>query len=232
MRSWRSAPDRDRALANYARLAATYSAATRGINPVRADAVTALGLRAGDVVFDVGCGTGELLLALSQRVGPTGRVVGIEQSPAMAAHAVRAALGLEQVEVVVAPVEEARIDARPDALLFCFAHDVLQNPTALARLFARAHPGTRVVVAGLCLLGWWATPVNLWSAWRARRYLTTFRGLRCPWRHLLPYCPDLRVLRRYFPGTSCLAAGHVAIRRAAGSPPRQREAARACGSEP
>jgi ubiquinone/menaquinone biosynthesis C-methylase UbiE len=41
----------------------------------------------GHVVLDVGCGTGTLLLAAAERVGPSGAVHGVEPSPEMAAHA-------------------------------------------------------------------------------------------------------------------------------------------------
>ena len=48
-------------------------------------------LQPGHVLLDVGCGTGTLLLAAAQRVGPSGALHGIEPSPAMAAHARRKA---------------------------------------------------------------------------------------------------------------------------------------------
>jgi SAM-dependent methyltransferase len=174
------------------------------------DALAVLGVRDGDVIFDVGCGTGAMLPELARRAGRSGRVLGLELSPAMAAQAARRVADFANVEVVCGPVESMQPGAVADALMFFYTHDLLQNPDALARVFASARRGARVVVAGLGLLGPWATPINAVTAWRARHYLTTFRGLRRPWQPLLQYCPDLRVLQRYFPGTNYLAMGRFA----------------------
>jgi SAM-dependent methyltransferase len=45
------------------------------------------GLKTGDVVLDVGSGTGSLLLEAAERVGPTGALHGVEPSPEMVARA-------------------------------------------------------------------------------------------------------------------------------------------------
>ena len=42
------------------------------------------------------------------------------------------------MELIEAPVEDAALSRRADALLFCYTHDVLQNPRALVNLFAAA----------------------------------------------------------------------------------------------
>lgn len=46
-------------------------------------------LQAGEMVLDVGCGTGSLPMVARQRVGPTGRVCGIDPSAQMIARAHR-----------------------------------------------------------------------------------------------------------------------------------------------
>lgn len=203
--------DRQRALQSYQRLAATYDRSCRPIHGIRAAAIDLLQLRTGQTVFDVACGTGETLVELARRVGPSGLVVGIEQSPDMARIA-RDRIQREQlsdrIHLVVSPVEDAKLDAMADALLFCYTHDVMQTPAALENLFQHTTPGARVAIAGARLLPWvWGWPLNLFTLYRGRHYLTTRRGLSRPWLPLQRYCPDLRRVASYHAGTSHLSFG-------------------------
>ncbi|MFI6602870.1 class I SAM-dependent methyltransferase [Nonomuraea sp. NPDC050536] len=65
--------------------------ATIGFLGRRREAFTRLaarsGVRPGDRVLDVGCGTGYLTRVLSPVVGPSGRVTGLDPSPGMIEHA-------------------------------------------------------------------------------------------------------------------------------------------------
>lgn len=45
------------------------------------------GLRRGESVLDIGCGTGTLAIAATQRVGPSGKAYGVDASPEMLARA-------------------------------------------------------------------------------------------------------------------------------------------------
>lgn len=205
--NFRSGPDREAALARYARLAARYEDTTARIREVRRRAVDLLALQPGETVFDIACGAGAILCELSRRVGPGGRVFGIEQSREMAACAIAASSGCNNVRVLCEPVETFRAPVSADAAILCYTHDVLQSPEAVGNLFAQLRPGARVSVAGLCLLPLWGTPINAWVLWGARRYLTTWHGLRAPWEPLLDRCPDLRLVERYHWGTGYLATG-------------------------
>jgi demethylmenaquinone methyltransferase/2-methoxy-6-polyprenyl-1,4-benzoquinol methylase len=209
--NFRGRPDRDAALRSYRGLHGAYDHSARWIEGIRAQALELLSLREGDTVLDVACGTGSMLPALSRRVGASGRVIGIEQSPEMAAHAGRRAgeAAHRNIQLVIAPVEEADIGARADAVLFCYTHDVLQSDKAIENVMRHTRAGARVVVAGARVLGWWAAPLNLWKLWRSRHYLSTYAGLRDPTARLLRHCPDLRIHATRVLGTSYLAAGHA-----------------------
>lgn len=63
------------------------------------------GLRAGQTVLDVATGHGEPALSAARVVGPRGRVVGTDISPAMLEIARRRAAGVDNVEFVQADVE-------------------------------------------------------------------------------------------------------------------------------
>jgi ubiquinone/menaquinone biosynthesis C-methylase UbiE len=53
----------------------------------RLRAVQALGLRAGDTVIDIACGTGLNFELLEQAIGPDGRIIGVDLTDAMLAQA-------------------------------------------------------------------------------------------------------------------------------------------------
>ena len=199
-------PDPQLSQRNYARHAAGYDATCRRIEGIRADAIDALGLRPGDTVIDVACGTGATLPALAQRVGPTGRVIGIEHCAEMAA--IARARAPANTEVLMSAIEEAELATRADAMLLSYTHDVLQSPAAVRRLAQLGMPGCRLAVAGIRFLPWWyGWPVNLVMALRSRPYITTYSGLRQPWALLARHCDDFRMIRTYHAGSSYLGTG-------------------------
>jgi demethylmenaquinone methyltransferase/2-methoxy-6-polyprenyl-1,4-benzoquinol methylase len=211
--NFRRRPNREASLRSYRQLHPGYDDACRWIEGIRAQALGLLALQEGDTVLDVACGTGAMLPALGRAVGARGRVIGIEQSPEMAALAASRAAQAPSpnVRVVIAPAEEARIEVCADAVLFCYTHDVLQSERAIENVMRHTRAGARVVVAGTRLLGWWAAPLNLWKLWRSRRYLSTYTGLRDPAARLRRYCPDLTIHATRVFGTSYLAAGHAGL---------------------
>jgi SAM-dependent methyltransferase len=207
-------PDRDAALEQYRRRAAVYDWELAAFEPLRRAAIQALALCPGEVVIDVGCGTGLSLPALQQGVGDGGQVIAIEQSPEMIGLARQrvAANGWRRVRLVEAPVELARIGALADAALFHFTHDIQQTPAALANVLAHLKPGARVVASGLK----WADPGLAWAANlfvlpAALRSVSSLAGLDAPWALLQQRLGALVVEPRLM-GAAYLARGVVGQR--------------------
>jgi ubiquinone/menaquinone biosynthesis C-methylase UbiE len=208
-----SDPDPRRALAQYRRHAAGYDATARRTMALRRQAIDWLELAPGERVLDVACGTGLSLPLLAERVGAAGQVVGVELSPEMLQQArerIRQA-HLAQVALIEASMEDAPLEGAFDAVLFNYTHDVLQSPSALANVFSHMRPGARVVAAGVKHPPAWLFPLRLVRLWKARRYLTTYRGLARPWAPLEPYVEALDVRPVMF-DTNYLARARARIR--------------------
>lgn len=208
-------PDRDAALEQYRRRASVYDRELAFFEPIRRLAVARLELRPGDVVFDVGCGTGLSLAMLRQGVGPRGRIVGIEQSPEMVEQARRrvARARWARVTLMCSPVEDARLRVRADAALFHFTHDILQRPEAIANVLGHLKPGARVVASGLKWAApWLLRPVNWLVLPAALRSVTSLDGLDRPWQLLQERLGRMRVEPRLL-GGAYVASGTLASRR-------------------
>lgn len=203
-----SDPDPRRAREQYRRHAAGYDASARRTMSLRRRAIDWLELAPGERVLDVACGTGLSLPLLAERVGAAGLVIGVELSPDMTRLARARAVHLPQVRLIEAAMEDAPLDVPFDAVLFNYTHDVLQSPRALANVFARARPGARVVAAGVKYPPAWLFPLRLLRLWKARPYLTTYRGLDRPWAPLERYVGGMEVRPLLF-GTNYLARGRV-----------------------
>jgi ubiquinone/menaquinone biosynthesis C-methylase UbiE len=180
----------------------------------RLRAVQALGLRAGDTVIDIACGTGLNFPLLQKAVGPGGRIVGVDLTDAMLARARdRAeANGWGNVSLVQADAAGFGFPAGADAILSTYAlTQVPECAEVIARGAAALSAGGRWAVLDLKVPG--GTP-----GWLARLGTATVRPFasidewvtRRPWEAIRAAMQeelaDLAWTELFF-GTAFLAAG-------------------------
>ena len=194
-------PDRLSALALYRAHAERYDDATDWAAADRRRAVELLDLRPGDTVIDVGCGTGLCFPDIEDRIGTTGRLVGLDQSIDMLGRAKERVdrQGWGNVDLLLASVEEADLP-EANAVLLCFVHDVMRTPAALGNIVGHLRPGGRLAAVGPMWAPWWAPAMNLFIWYVTSQYVTTFEGFSAPWSHLAGLVPDLRVDRQEIAG--------------------------------
>ncbi len=118
----------------------------------RRSAVQALGLRAGDTVVDMACGTGLNFPLIEEVIGPDGRIVGVDLTDAMLAQAqVRIETnGWSNISLVQADAAGFEFPAAVNAILSTYAlTQVPECAEVIAHGAAALSPGGRWVVLDL-----------------------------------------------------------------------------------
>jgi SAM-dependent methyltransferase len=150
----RSQSRRSRWLWNF--LSSHGASAERMNEPVRQLAIQHLGLRPGESVLDIGCGTGPNFEFLRKAVGPEGRVLGLDFSPRMVAQAERRIRehSWTNVEVVCADAAHARFEPGGyDAAVATFTLSAIADVRpAVENVYAALRPRGRFFVADLRLI--------------------------------------------------------------------------------
>jgi ubiquinone/menaquinone biosynthesis C-methylase UbiE len=113
------------------------------------EVIEALGLRAGEVVADIGAGSGYFALRIARHV-PEGRVYAVDVSKELLAHLEQGATAaaLANVTPVLAPPGDPRLPAgRVDRVFICNVwHHIDDQPAYLQKLRAALAPGGEVVM--------------------------------------------------------------------------------------
>jgi demethylmenaquinone methyltransferase/2-methoxy-6-polyprenyl-1,4-benzoquinol methylase len=197
----------DLSIRRYRARAAGYDESAQRTMPLRRRTIALLQLQPGQVVLDVGAGTGLSYAGLRDGVGPGGHVLAFEQSPEMFAQARERVQreGWANVWQVCAPAETVVLPERADAALFNYTHDILRTPQALANLVRQLKPGARVAIAGMKFFPWWTGPLNLLAWLKNRPYNARAADLWHPWDRIEAYCQS--PLQRW---TTQLGMGYLA----------------------
>ena len=112
--------------------------------------ITALKLKEGEVVADIGAGSGYFTFRLAHHVGDSGRVYAVDVSPDMIVHLNRRIRDLKLTNVVTilsAPDDPLLIDASIDRFFICDTwHHIPDHPRYLALMKKMLKPGGQVVM--------------------------------------------------------------------------------------
>jgi SAM-dependent methyltransferase len=108
------------------------------LSPLGLRAIEALSAQVGESVLDVGCGAGQSVIQLADRVGPGGRVTGVDVAPTLLEVARRRARGRSQVDLIECDALRLALPERSiDHVFSRFAVMAFRDPVAAFSHFRR-----------------------------------------------------------------------------------------------
>ena len=108
------------------------------LSPLGLRGIKALSPCAGETILDVGCGAGQTVLQLADRVGPGGRVTGVDIAPLLLDVARRRAAGRGNVDFIACDAQRlALADHSFDGVFSRFGVMALRDPVAAFSNFRR-----------------------------------------------------------------------------------------------
>ncbi len=108
------------------------------LSPLGLCAMDALSPMAGETIVDIGCGAGQTVLQLAGRVGPQGRVIGVDIAPRLLAVARTRAGGLAQASFIEGDAQRLALpDHSVDAIFSRFGVMAFADPVAAFANFRR-----------------------------------------------------------------------------------------------
>ena len=160
----------------------------------RRKTVAALNLKPGDTVVEIGCGTGLNFSLIQDRIGPAGRLIGVDLTPEMLKQAKQrvAKRGWTNVDLIQSGASQYRFPSRTNAILSTFAITLV--------------PGGRLAILDF--------RVPAWPDWLIRLFLrvtqpfgvTLDLGDRHPWKSVERHLSAVKGEELFF-GVTYLAVG-------------------------
>jgi S-adenosylmethionine-diacylgycerolhomoserine-N-methlytransferase len=202
----------ERLQAFYAPQAGRYDAFRSRLLHGREELIRSLPAAAGDVVVELGCGTGENLERFGSRLRELRRLILVDLCPALLEQARARAARLANVEVVEADITRYRPPQPVDCVYLSYALTMVEDwRSVIANALAMLRPGGTLGVVDFYVSS--ARPVAsgvrhpAWERWLWRRWFA-HDGVRLDPRHLAQLAaamPDCLIFQRrgrvpYLPG--------------------------------
>jgi ubiquinone/menaquinone biosynthesis C-methylase UbiE len=183
------------------------------LDPWRRAAVALLQVQRGDLVVDIGCGTGLNFALLEEAVGPEGRIIGVDLTDAMLDQARRRidAHGWNNIELVQCDATQYDFPPQVNGVISTFALTFVPDSARVIESGRRAlAPGRRWVVLDMA----WPAGWPLW--WRRLLFFLPSYGItadvirRRPWQTVWSTMERLLVdvtRKRFWLGFFYIASG-------------------------
>ena len=204
----------ERLQAFYAPQASRYDAFRQRLLHGREELIRRLPAQAGDVVVELGCGTGENLERFGGRLAALGRLTLVDLCPALLERARARAARLANVEVIEADITRFRPPRPVDCVYLSYALTMVEDWRAvIANSVAMLKPGGVLGVVDFYVSSPMPAPGAIrhsaWERWLWRRWFS-HDGVRLDHRHierLASVMPDCRIFERrgrvpYLPGVA------------------------------
>jgi SAM-dependent methyltransferase len=108
------------------------------LSPLGLKAIDALRLGRGDIVLDIGCGAGQTLLQLAERVGTEGQVIGVDVAPLLLEIAGRRTQPFSQIRLIQADAQYLDLPSgSANAVFSRFGVTAFNDPVAAFANFRR-----------------------------------------------------------------------------------------------
>lgn len=114
------------------------------------EVIASLGLKPGDVVADIGSGTGAYTIPFAKAVAPSGKAIAVDIWPELLAYVKQKAVtaNVTNLHTVLAALDDPKLP--PQQVDLAFFHDVFHNandrPGYLRVLVSRLKPGGRIAI--------------------------------------------------------------------------------------
>src|SRR3990172_2677403 len=174
-------------------------------------AVEALGLREGETVVEISCGTGLNFPLLRQAVGPRGKIIGVDLTDAMLAQAARRVdeAGWWNVELVQADASRYEFPRGVNGVISTLAITLVPEFDDIVRHGSEAlSDGGRFVVFDFKFPSrWYARPIVPLAAFLTRPFGVRIEmASRHPWESIQKYF-DQTTVREFYLGMAYVATG-------------------------